>query len=84
MLRRYAAGSSFGSGGAGKVISGSDGDVNVEPLPFFAIGDLSELFDEREPFRGAESPFVATLLLFRLKRPILTGPRQDFEVSVQQ
>lgn len=66
------------------MISGSDGDVNVDSVPFFVIGDLSELFDEREPFRVAESPFVATLLLFRLKRRILTGPRHDLEVSVRQ
>lgn len=77
MLRKYAAGSSFGSGGAGKVMSGSDGDVNVDPLPFFVIGrDLSELFDEREPF--IESPFVAILPFFRLKIPILKGPRHEW------
>lgn len=65
-------------------MSGSDGDVNVEPLPFLVTGDLIELFDEREPFKGAESPFVATLLLFRLKRRILTGRRHDLDVSVRR
>lgn len=78
MLRRYAAGSSFGSGGAGNVMSGRDGDVNVDPLPFFVIGsDLRELFDDREPFRAAASPLVVILLLFRLKIPIMRGPRHE-------
>lgn len=56
------------------MMSGSDGDVNVDPFPFLVMGeDLSELFDECEPFRAAELPFVATLPVFRLKRPISRG-----------
>lgn len=53
-------------------MSGSDGDVNVDPVPLWgAVGDLSEFLDEIEPFRTVESPFVATLPFFRLKRRIL-------------
>lgn len=59
-------------------MSGRDGDVNVDPLPFLVIGsDLSELFDDREPFRAAASPLVVILPLFRLKIPILRGPRHE-------
>lgn len=75
MLRRYAAGSSLGSGGAGRVMSGSDGDVYVDPLSI--LGDLSEFLEEREPFRGAESPLVAALPFFRLKRRILGGTMKE-------
>lgn len=70
MLRRYAAGSTFGSGAGGRVMSGSEGDVNVEPVPLLARGgDLRELLDDLVPFElislGGAFP------LFRLKKPMM-------------
>ena len=75
MLRRYAAGSSFGSGGAGNVMSGSDGDVYAEAEPFLAAArgwDFRELFDERVPSDAAKSPLADDFGFFRLNRPIMT------------
>lgn len=70
MLRRYAAGSTFGSGAGGKVMSGSEGDVNVEPVPLLARGgDLRELLEDLVPFELVESSF--TFPFFRLKKPMM-------------
>ena len=68
MLRRYAAGSKFGSGGPGKVMSAMEGEVK-EGLRAFRGGDFKELALFA---RLLESPLVDILLaLLRLKRPIL-------------
>ena len=72
MLRRYAAGSSFGSGGAGRVMSRTEGDVNAESLVGLDSGeDLKE--DARDPLTAFNSPhaFTFTLELLRPKRPIV-------------
>lgn len=75
MLRRYAAGSIFGSGAGGKVMSGSEGDENEEPVPLLARGgDLRELLDDLVPSDLVESPLGDTFPFFRLKKPMMDWP----------
>lgn len=72
MLRRYAAGSTFGSGAGGKVMSGSEGEVNVEPVPLLARGgDLRELLEDLVPFELVEASLGDTFPFFRLKKPMM-------------
>lgn len=72
MLRRYAAGSTFGSGAGGKVMSGSEGDVNVELVPLLARGgDLRELLEDLVPFELFEPLLGNTFPFFRLKKPMM-------------
>ncbi len=79
MLRRYAAGSILGSGGGGRVMSWSDGEVNADPFPLLGRGgDLRELFEDFVPFELIESPLADSLPFFRLNRPIL---RRTIEVA---
>lgn len=53
-------------------MSGRDGDVNDDPLPFCARGgDFRELFEDWVPLEAVESPLRDSLAFFRLKSPIL-------------
>ena len=53
-------------------MSGRDGDMNDDPLPFRTSGgDFRELFEDWVPLEAVESPLRDSLAFFRLKRPIL-------------
>lgn len=53
-------------------MSGSEGDVNVEPVPLLARGgDLRELLDDLVPFEMIESSFCGAFPPFRLKKPMM-------------
>lgn len=76
ILRRYAAGSTAGSGALGKVTSGIDGPgidgvLNVEPLVAFpdCMGPKPTL-ELRLPFEAIESPPIDAFEPFRENRPI--------------
>lgn len=71
MLRRYAAGSSFGSGGSGKVTSGIEGELNCRPLVVLVGGGERKVAEElRLLSLVTESLSAVGLEFLRLKRPI--------------
>ena len=74
MLRRYAAGSSFGSGGAGRVMSDTEGEVKADPFGGWVMdGDLIEddcdALVSRSPFPSV-LPCPVSLELFRWNKRI--------------
>ena len=81
MLRRYAAGSSAGSGALGKVTSGIDDEVNVELLePLVPLGDwrgVRPALESRVPAEAVESPPIDALEPLRVKRPIVADNASD-------
>ena len=71
MLRRYDAGSTAGSGGRGKVTSGIDGGLNVEPL--VTLEDCTGLrpaLELRLLLEAIEAPSIDALEPLRENRPI--------------
>lgn len=71
MLRRYAAGSSFGSGASGNVISGIEGELKGEPLLGLVGGeDRKGAVELRLLSLFRETLSAVCLEPFRLKRPI--------------
>lgn len=86
MLRRYAAGSTAGSGAFGKTTSGIDsieGDMNVEPLVALEDGrGRTPALELRLLFDAMESPSIDAFEPLRENKPIagtvVTGARSGY------
>ena len=79
MLRRYAAGSTSGSGAFGTMTSGIDGDLNVEE-PLVNLGGCKGLrptLELRLPFEAIEALSIDALEPLRENRPIAGDIARD-------
>ena len=68
MLRRYAAGSSVGSGGPGRETFSKEGESRAEPFEGLVGG--GELMDSELPARPLVPLSVEILALLRLNSPM--------------